>query len=54
MSYPVDLDEISTSQLRAELARREDLRAKGLCPYCARGMDETPCKMASMHKGEDL
>lgn len=47
MSYPVDLDEISTGKLRAELERRDTLRRKGRCTYCERLWSQCldkPCK----------
>ena len=34
MSYPVDLDEIRTDRLVAELARRAAALKQRICPYC--------------------
>lgn len=53
MSYPRDLDEYRGSELRAEIARREELRDKGLCDYCGRPEGcEPSCKERRRHKGE--
>lgn len=53
MSYPMDLDEYKTSVLRAELARREALRLKGMCDYCGKKISDTPgCKESERHAGK--
>ena len=49
MSYPKDLDEIGEPELREELARREALRASGLCDYCGRAPSEQSCKFPKRH-----
>ena len=49
MSYPVDLDEMEESKLEGELKRRKDLREKGLCDYCERDPEESPCKFPERH-----
>lgn len=54
MSYARDLDEISTAELKAELADREAAKAKGLCAYCRRPPNSKPeCKMRYMHEGKE-
>ena len=50
MSYLLALDEFSEHHLRAELARRERLRAEGKCDYCARAIDLPPCKFPDRHR----
>lgn len=50
MGLALDLDEIEESKLRAELERRAQAREMGLCDYCGREGDETPCKMKERHK----
>ena len=49
MSYPMDLDEYTEAQLTAEIRKRKELRAAGLCDYCERPPTATPCKMTSRH-----
>lgn len=50
MSYPRDLDEIPDNELYAELKRREQLRAQGLCDYCGRSdRSEPACKFPDRH-----
>jgi len=50
MSLPISLDEYTEVELRAELMKRERLRAKGLCDYCERRPDESPCRFPGRHK----
>jgi hypothetical protein len=50
MSYRLDLDEQPEERLEAELARRRNLRAKGLCDYCERTPDTNPCKFPGRHR----
>jgi hypothetical protein len=48
MSYPADLDEISTGKLRAELERRDAMRKNCRCTYCERQWklcQDKPCKL---------
>lgn len=51
MGYPPrDLDEYSRRELQAELARREEKKAQGLCDYCGRsGLVEPACKFLDRH-----
>lgn len=54
MSYPRDVDEISTAALRAELLRREEQWQKGLCHYCLRVLKSVPsCRMVFVHAGKE-
>lgn len=50
MSYPRDLNEIPTAELEQELARRKDFQMQGLCDYCNRTPDTTPCRFHNRHK----
>lgn len=51
MSYPRDLDEISTAELKEELRRRRQSAATGCCCYCGRKTWSIPdCKMIDMHR----
>jgi len=51
MSYPhYGLDEHEEGQLASELARRKALREKGLCDYCERAYQTSPCKFPDRHK----
>jgi len=44
MGYPLDLDEIPTVKLVAELARRNRAVANGLCAYCNQPIDTHTCR----------
>jgi hypothetical protein len=50
MSYRLDLDEYPEKTLREELRNRKKARRKGLCDYCGRAPDTTPCKFPERHK----
>lgn len=53
MSYHVGLDEMRETELRAELARRENARAHNRCDYCGRIIGSTPaCRFADRHAGK--
>lgn len=55
MGYPRDLDEVSTSELRQEIARREDDNLHGLCSYCHRAHGSKPvCRFEGRHYGREL
>lgn len=47
MSYPRDLDEIPDHELRAELQRRQKVRARGLCDYCQQPPTAAVCKVGA-------
>ncbi len=49
MSYPRDLDEYTEAELAAEIVRRREARASGLCDYCGRPPTETPCRFPERH-----
>ncbi len=50
MSYPIDLDEYSDRDLKAELQRRRAADEKGLCTYCGRRKGLVPaCKFPERH-----
>jgi len=50
---PATLDETDTeAQLREEMHLRENRRLMGLCDYCNRRRDETPCKFPERHAVE--
>ena len=49
MSYSLDLDEYPEKKLREELRNRRRARRKGLCDYCGRAPDTTPCKFPERH-----
>lgn len=51
MSYLKDLDEYTTAELEAELARREAANKKSCCDYCGRPRDSKPCRYPSRHIG---
>ena len=50
MHYTPVLDSISEEHLVAEIERRKRLRANGLCDYCERSPDTTPCRYPERHK----
>lgn len=50
MSYPKDLDEYTTDELRAELSRRANVLAEGNCDYCGRAGDSSPCRFPERHQ----
>ena len=44
------LETLRTEVLEVEVARRKELRAKGLCSYCEKPLGSEPvCKCASQH-----
>lgn len=49
MGYPRDLDEYSTEELLAEIARREKAWSEGLCDYCGRSRDTCMCRFQYRH-----
>jgi hypothetical protein len=49
MTYPIDLDEMSTHRLLKELANRRKLRNAGKCDYCGRVPTTSPCKFPERH-----
>jgi hypothetical protein len=49
VSYPRDLDEYSDEELREEIARREDCRARGVCSYCGKNGNATKCRFKDRH-----
>src|SRR5262245_59308929 len=52
VSYRTDLDEYSEATLKAELARRRELRKNGRCDYCQRPEGVSPCcKFPDRHGG---
>lgn len=51
MSYLKDLDDYSTAELEAELARRETASKQGLCDYCNRPHATEPCRYPKRHVG---
>ena len=54
MGFPLDLDEYDEKRLIDELARRVNLRAQGLCDYCARPYGVKPsCKFPERHAGNE-
>jgi hypothetical protein len=54
MSYPVDLEEVTTQTLVSELARRKNNHLAGKCHYCGRDLkSDPPCKMTNVHSGRD-
>lgn len=50
MSYPRDLDEIPTVELKQELETRRQLQMQGRCDYCGRSPTEPPCKFPKRHR----
>lgn len=53
MSYPKDLDEYASSELRTELAKRATLDTQGKCIYCERPIRSEPsCKFPTRHQGQ--
>ena len=48
MSYLESLDDIPTSQLREEIARRDHSLAYCQCPYCHQPLNTHTCKYASL------
>lgn len=54
MSYPRDLDEISTKELKAELDRRANCGLRNQCHYCKRPLKSEPsCKMVDAHNDKE-
>lgn len=53
MSYPRDLDEISSAELVAELGRRLRLESHGKCSYCAQPMTLARCRFPERHGDKD-
>lgn len=54
MSYPVDLEEMTTQSLKTELARRRNYHEAGACHYCGKEYKSVPsCKMTDVHSGRD-
>lgn len=54
MNYPKDLDEYDLTDLLDELeSRRQDQQA-GLCDYCRRKREDSPCKFPNRHSGKDI
>lgn len=51
MSLPRDLDEIPSSELIAELSRRERLVMQNRCTYCSRLRTEPVCRFPARHGG---
>jgi hypothetical protein len=49
MGFPLNLDEYTEEQLAAELERRKQAHAAGLCDYCKRPPSEPPCKFPERH-----
>lgn len=49
MSYPIDLDEYPAGRLKDELERRAEATAKGVCDYCGRDGNTTPCRFPERH-----
>jgi hypothetical protein len=49
VSYPLDLDEMSTPRLLNELAHRRKLRNAGKCDYCGRDPGTPSCKFPERH-----
>jgi hypothetical protein len=49
MSYPKDLDEYDTAELRSELRRRMQLLAEGRCDYCGRPGTSDLCRFTERH-----
>lgn len=50
----MSLDEMSEDRLQRELDRRKELRAKGLCDYCERPPQSTPCRFPQRHIASTL
>ena len=50
MSYPLDIDEYTSAQLRGELRNRRKLRREGKCDYCGRDPSLPPCKFPERHQ----
>lgn len=44
MSYPMDLEDYTPDQLRAEVYRREQLTREGKCWYCGIYLHAHTCK----------
>lgn len=53
MSYPRDLDEYSDEELREEIARREDCRARGVCDYCGKNGNAPKCRFKNRHPNRE-
>lgn len=56
MSYPVDIDDMPSHELRAELTRRDWCLVNGRCPYCGQLLTTHTCKykddITKYHKTE--
>ena len=50
MSYPRDLDEYTSTELHAELDRRDRARRADLCDYCGRSLDDSACRFPDRHR----
>lgn len=44
-----ELDEYETSELEAELERRQQCAAEGRCVYCGKFGNQTSCRMHRLH-----
>lgn len=51
MSYLKDIDEYTTAELEAELAKREEANKQGLCDYCHRPRSTSSCRFPRRHLG---
>lgn len=49
MAYPLDMDEIPEERLAAEIARRANMRLRGLCDYCGAVSTAPTCKFPERH-----
>jgi hypothetical protein len=50
MGYSRSLDEYREDALLAELALRRSRRQQGVCDYCARKPDTSPCRFPERHR----
>ncbi|AAK94360.1 hypothetical protein Mx8p25 [Myxococcus phage Mx8] len=53
MSFPRSLDEYGDKELQQELARRAEVRERGLCDYCGRSSRAPSCKFSERHHSRD-
>lgn len=52
MSYPKEIDDATSNELRAELDRRHLALQQGLCPYCSQSIHKHTCKYAPLAPGQ--
>jgi len=51
MGYSRGIDELTTKELKDELARRKKAKIEGLCSYCGRKVRTVPpCRFPDRHR----